>query len=84
MQDLHQGSQTAQPPARGRDNARADDGHRRRYRWDGSPGSPPAMESRPVLPQAGPSLGPDGLLTYLDEDGVRHVVALLPPVDEAS
>ena len=42
------------------------------------------MESRPVLPQAGPSLGPDGLLTYLDENGLRHVVALLPPVDEAS
>lgn len=42
------------------------------------------MESRPVLPHAGPSLGPDGLLTYLNEDGVRrHVVVLPPPDDEA-
>jgi hypothetical protein len=40
------------------------------------------MESRPVLPQAGPSLGTDGLLTNLDEEGVRHIVALLPPDDE--
>lgn len=42
------------------------------------------MEPRPVVPQAGPSLGPDGLLTYLDEQGVRHVVAQLSPSDEAS
>jgi hypothetical protein len=42
------------------------------------------MEPRPVLPQAGPSLGPDGQLTYLDERGVRHVVARLLASDEAT
>lgn len=42
------------------------------------------MEPRPVLPQAGPSLGPDGRLTYLDEHGVRHVVDLLAPAEEIS
>ena len=42
------------------------------------------MEPRPVLPQAGPSLGPDGQLTYRDETGVRHVVARLLSSDEAS
>lgn len=42
------------------------------------------MEPRPVLPQAGPSLGADGLLSYLDEQGVRHHVALLLPGEEAS
>lgn len=47
-------------------------------------GAPPVLETRPVLPQAGPSLGADGLLTYLDEHGVRHVVAQLPSSDEAS
>jgi len=42
------------------------------------------MEPPPVLPQAGPSLGADGRLTYIDEQGVRHHVALLPPGEEAS
>ena len=56
----------------------------RRYRWDGSPQSPPVMEPRPILPKAGPSLGPDGQLTYLDESGVRHVVARLFASDEAT
>ncbi len=41
-------------------------------------------EPRPVLPQAGPSLGPGGQLTYVDEQGVRHVVALLTPGEEIS
>ena len=41
-------------------------------------------EPRPVLPQAGPSIGPDGQLTFLDEEGVRHVVALQPSSDEAA
>ena len=35
------------------------------------------MEPRPVLPQAGPSIGPDGKFSYLDEEGVRHVVERL-------
>ena len=56
----------------------------RRYRWDRSPKCPPVMEPRPVLPQAGPSLGPDGQLTYLDAEGVRYVVARLLSSDEAS
>ena len=42
------------------------------------------MEPRPVLPQAGPSPGPDGQLTYHDELGVRHVVARLLSSDEAT
>jgi hypothetical protein len=42
------------------------------------------MEPRPVLPQAGPSLGPNGQLTYLDEQGVRHVSALPKKGDEAT
>jgi|LakMenEpi03Aug12_release.lakeMendotaPanAssembly.Ray.scaffolds.fasta_scaffold1010031_1 hypothetical protein len=36
------------------------------------------MKTRPAMPQAGPSLDPDGLLTYLGEDGGRRVVALVP------
>lgn len=31
-----------------------------------------------------PSIAPDGQLTDLDAHGVRHVVALLPPDEEAS